>query len=166
MFGGVGGDGLSAVSRSAILWGLGSILLLFLVLALIVLNGLKNDQDLRAQLLRNGERVSGKIVEIDDGSRSTHIKLEFLTLDGRHLNATYRLALNMPERRKLNEGMIVDIVYDPTDPNRAIPAPYKTIPQRDVMAELIEFFRRLGLTLLIVSPLIIGAALWKHKRVK
>jgi hypothetical protein len=154
-----------AVSRAAVLWVLASIPAILLVVAAIAYNGLKKDQDLRADLAHNGQRVSGKIVVMRDGRRAHYIDMEFRTEQGRLTKARYHKRLASPESDKLVEGMIVDVVYDPRDPSRAIPAPFKTVPQRNVLFELLEFLRRISLTLLIVSPLIIGTALWKHKRV-
>ena len=145
-------------------WVLAAILLMLLIVGGLGFIALNNDQDLRANLLRDGQRTSGKIVELS-GSRGAKnvVDIEFRTLDGRDVRAIYLSEMPFPERDRLEEGMTVDVVYDVDDPSRAIPAPYQTVPQRDVVAELFEFLRRIGLALLICSPLIVVTALWRHR---
>ena len=152
------------INRSGIKYFLIAILLMFLIVSAIAFNILNNDQNLRADLLRNGERTSGKIINIRGArGRKSFIDMKFKTSDGRDVKATYHNRFTFPERDRLKIGMSVDIVYDVARPSRAIPAPYKTVLQRDVVSELLEFLRRIGLTLLIVSPLIVVTSLWRHR---
>lgn len=151
------------ISRSAIIYLVAAILLMFLIAAAFAFNALTKDQNLRADLLRNGERASGKIIDIRGArGRARFIDMEFTTSDGRVVKATYRNRMNIPERSRLAEGMDIDVVYDPADPSRAIPAPYQNVPQRDVVSELITFLRKIGLAVLMVSPLIVGIPLLRH----
>ena len=152
------------ISRSAIIYLLAAILLMFAIVAAFTFSALTKDQNLRADLLRNGERTSGKIIDIRGARRRARfIDMEFTTSDGRIVKATYRNRMNMPERSRLIEGMSVDVVFDPADPSRAIPAPYQNVPQRKVVSELIALLRKIGLTVLMVSPLIVGISLLRHR---
>ena len=151
------------ISRSAVIYLVAATLFIFLIVAAFAFNALTKDQNLRADLLRNGERTSGKIIDIRGARRRARfIDMEFTTSDGRFVKATYRNRMNIPERSRLAEGMRVDVVYDPADPSRAIPAPYKNVPQRNVVSELIAFLRKIGLAVLMVSPLIVGIPLVRH----
>jgi hypothetical protein len=151
--------------RSAVIYIMTAIFLMFSIVAAAAFYSLKNDQNLRANLLRNGERTSGKIVDIHGArGRSTYIDMEFQTLDGRDVKATYLNSFTFPERDGIAKGMSVDVVYDRTVPSRAIPVPYQTVLQRDVASELIEFLVRIGLAVLMVSPLIVGSALFLNRK--
>jgi hypothetical protein len=137
----------------------------FLMVCGIIFNSLTSDQDLRYDLRRSGVRVSGSIYDLRSarGGRNTAY-MNFHTRDGIQVSTTYGDGMNFPERSKLYAGMSVDIVYDPFDPKRAIPAPLAEVPLRDVMAELLEFLRRIGLALLLVGPVIVGGAFYLQWR--
>jgi Protein of unknown function (DUF3592) len=147
------------INWSAVRYLLIAVLILTFVIAAIVFNALKKDQNLRADLLRNGERTSGRIADIH-GSRGSKnkIDMEFRTLDGRGVKATYYCPMRCPEKSKIAKGKSVDVVYDAAHPAKAMPAPYKNVPQRDVVSELFAFLQLLGLVALTVSPLILGIA--------
>jgi uncharacterized membrane protein YciS (DUF1049 family) len=152
------------ISWSAIKYLLGFLIILTLVIAAIAFNGLKKDQDLRAALLLKGERTSGKITDIH-GSRGSKnkIDIEFRTLNGRSVKTTYYCVLRCPEISMITTGMKVDVVYDTVHPLKAIPAPYKNVPQRLIVSELLAFLRLLGLVVLTVSPVILGFAFLQNR---
>jgi hypothetical protein len=142
-----------------------AIILLFSVLAAAVFFTLTKDQDLRADLLRNGSPTSGKIIDMGGSrGRTSFVDLELHAHDGRIVKTTYRSGFPFPERDAIAKGMNVNVVYDPADPSRAIPAPFGPVIQRDVMAELLGFLRRIGLALLLCSPVIVASAFYIHWR--
>jgi hypothetical protein len=153
------------IKWSAVRYVAAFVLLIFSGLAAVAYNALSNDQNLRVQLLQSGTRASGKITDIG-GSRGTtpFVDMEFRTHDGREIKTTYRSGMSFPEINVIGKGMNVTIVYDPADPLTAIPTPFGSVIQRDVIAELFEFLRRISLALLLCSPVIVGAAFYKQLR--
>jgi Protein of unknown function (DUF3592) len=153
------------IKWSAVQYFAAFVLLIFSGLAAIAYNALSNDQNLRAQLLQGGTGASGKITDLG-GSRGTtsFVDMEFRTRDGRDIKTTYRSGLRFPEIDVIEKGMYVTIVYDPAAPLRAIPAPFGSVIQRDVISELFEFLRKIGLALLLGSPVIVGSALYLQWR--
>ena len=149
---------------STVKYGLAAVLLMVCVVAAIIFNGLQKDQNLRANLLLNGVRTSGKIADMH-GSRGSknQIDMEFRAVDGRSVKTTYYCALRCPEKGLITKGMRVDVVYDTVNPMNAIPAPYKTVPQRDVVSEVFAFLRLLCLVVLAGSPLILGLAFLRSR---
>jgi hypothetical protein len=139
--------------------------LLFSGLAAGAYNALSNDQNLRVQLLQSGSRASGKITDMG-GSRGVapFVDIEFRSRDGRDIKTTYRSGMRFPEIDVIEKGMDVTIVYDPADPLKAIPAPFGSVMQRNVMAELFQFLWSIGLVLLLCSPVIVGSALYLQWR--
>jgi hypothetical protein len=142
-----------------------ALVLLFSVLAAVAFDTLNDDQNLRIQLLQGGTRATGKITDMG-GSRGriSFVDIEFRTRDGRDIKTTYRSGMRFPEINVIEKGMSVTIVYDPADPLNAIPAPFGSVIQRDVAAELFDFLWRIGLALLLCSPVIVGAAFYLQWR--
>jgi Protein of unknown function (DUF3592) len=127
-----------------------------LMVAGIGINFLNKDQDLRIHLIRYGERVPGVITDLR-GRGGPHMK--FQTRDGRDVETNYGHGMDFPERSKLFVGMPVDIVYDPNDPTRAIPAPYPTVLKRDKVSDLGAFLKQIlifGLPIFVLALIFSG----------
>ena len=117
------------------------------------------DAQLRADLSLRGVRVAGSAYEY--ANKSEYARLRFQTLDGRAIVTDYVAWNTFPEFKKsppgpvgapYDQGSPVDVVYDPNNPSRALPAPFKSIPQTDPYAEFIEL-------LLQFTPIIVMLAI-------
>lgn len=145
-------------------WAAYSLVLLLgiLMVTAIGINSLDKDQELRNDLIRSGDRVTGVITDMRGARGSTNSPhMKFRTRDGREVETTYGDGMAFPEQSKLFVGMIVDVVYDPVDPTRAIPAPYSTVLKRDVTSDLGAFLRRMGYGMLVFGlPILILALIF------
>ena len=141
------------------------------VLGLVVLGGLSaaglhyeayKDAQLRTDLSTRGVRVAGSAYEHSNKGQSA--KLRFQTLDGRAIVTTYDPWLSFPEFQKsplgpvgapYDQGSPVDVIYDPDNPSRALPAPFKTIPQTDPHAQFIALLLQFTpmIVMLAVAPI-------------
>jgi hypothetical protein len=107
-----------------------------------------SEAKLRSDLQHSGIRVAGTAHE--DAGKSYFADLRFKTREGHTVATSYITWPKFPEyqeSRSAGDSDPVDIVYDPQNPSRAIPAPFAKIPSIDAHAQFLDIFSRYFFTL-------------------
>ena len=91
----------------------------------------RDDARLRTDLIARGVRVPGMVSSMTFGKHGCGAAFDFTTREGQQVHRCYGNNLPFPEQRAITAYAAVDVVYDPTDPRRAIPEPFPDVPQID-----------------------------------
>lgn len=116
-----------------------------------------SEAKLRSDLQRSGVRVAGAAYE--HASAGYHARLRFKTREGHTVATFYDSWLKYPEYHGIRgrisaEFLPVDVIYDPENPLRAIPAPFTKIPDIDVHAGFLDVFSRFFFTIEILAAIL------------